>query len=210
MSVAERSCLRQAQATVLALLVSVTLLAAGCKKDQTVQVRPPSMQVSDTQGLSPAQQALIVEADTDYEIGPERPPLAIRDTAFPGSSTEGDSAPQMTIATMTFKAGHTKPSHRLIARIKSDGDYPAMGIHAGVNFLWRNSWDTAAKATWVSKVIPLKAGATEYALHRDARLHEYTTGDPQQPRLVRVTKASFAFAACLDDPMCGSGHCGYW
>jgi hypothetical protein len=207
MSVAERSSAWQAR---VALAAVAAVLAAGCEKPKDVQQPPQVITVSDTQGLSAAQAALVVEAVTEYDIGPERTPLAIRDSLFPGAVTAGDAAPTMTIATLHLKSGHARPGHRLIARIKSNGDYADMGIHTGMNFIWRSSWDSTAAATWVTKVIPTKPAAPEYILHRDARLHEYTSGDPAEPRLVRVTKASFSFAACLEDPMCGSGHCGYW
>jgi hypothetical protein len=196
MSVAERSSVRQLQR---ALPVFAILLAAGCKK-------PPEQ---GDQG-SRAQQAIMREVEANYDIGPERPALAITDTAFPGPSTDGNSPPRMTIATLKLKPGHPKPPRRLIARIKSDGDYPAMGIYAGMNFIRRNSWDPKAAASWVTEVVSLKPSTSPYQLHRDVRMHEYTSGDAAEPRLVQVTKASFAFAACLDDPMCGSGHCGYW
>jgi hypothetical protein len=207
MSDAERSSPWQVR---VALVAVVAVCAADCEKPAVVQQPPQVIQVSDTQGLSAAQAALVVEAATEYDIGPERTPLAIRDTVFPGPSTAGDAAPSMTIATLNLKSGHGRPGHRLIARIKSSGDYADMGIRTGMNFIWRNSWDSTAAATWVTKVVPVKPAAPEYILHRDARLHEYTSGDPAEPRLVRVTKASFSFAACLEDPMCGSGHCGYW
>jgi hypothetical protein len=209
MNVNERSCGRQVCVAAAAVLA---LFGAGCNKDQTLQQTPQTLTVADTQGLSPAQVAIFQEAVTEYDTDTaERPPLAIRDTAFPGSHTPGDSAPHMTIATMRLKTGHPKPPHRLIARIKSDGDYPGIGIREGTNFIWRSSWDTTTAATWITKVVPMKASAPEYVLHRDARLHEYTSGSSAaEPRLVKVAVASFAFATCLDDPMCGSGHCGYW
>jgi hypothetical protein len=208
MSVAERSSPKQVQ---LALIAFVALLGLNCKDEPPPQKAPQVLQMTDTQGLPRARVALMREAVTEYDIGPERPPLAIRDTAFPGPSTDGETAPQMTIATLRLKARHSRPSgHQLIARIKSNGNYPAMGIHTGLNFIWRNSWDSTAAARWVTKVIPMHPSAPDYTLHRDSRLHEYTSGDAAEPRLVRVTKASFAFATCLEDPMCGSGHCGYW
>lgn len=203
MSGLERSSRWQGLVAVLALVAGV---ASSCRKEPA----PSIIAVSDTLGLAPSQTALIVEAATHYDTGPKRGPLAIRDTAFPGPSTPGDSAPHMSIATMTLKTGHARPPYRLIARIMSDGDYPAMGIYRGMNFVWRSSWDTTAAATWVTKVVPMTPSATEHVLKRDPRLHEYTSGDPAEPRLVQVSKASYAFAACLDDPMCGSGHCGYW
>jgi len=39
---------------------------------------------------------------------------------------------------------------------------------------------------------------------------EYSHGDPAEPRLVMKQVHSFALAACLEDRICPSGHCGYY
>jgi hypothetical protein len=193
MSVAERSSLRQLRGVLTVLAIP---LVVGC----------PDV----NQGLSTTQQEVIQEAAANYDFDAERPPLRIRDPQFPGAVSPGDAGPTMTISTMHLKPGRERGSHRLIARIKSEGDYPAMGIYTGMNYIWRSSWDTTGAAAWVTKVVSTKPSTPEHVLARDPRMHEYTTGDPAEPRLVHVTKASFAIAACLDDPMCGSGHCGYF
>jgi hypothetical protein len=209
MSVAERSSRRQVQVALVALLV---LAGTGCGKNAQVQVQdtPQRFQMPDTAGMSAAQQAILLEAASEYDTFGERPPVAIDLPNFRGPHTPGnaEAAPNMTIATMRLKSGHTQPSHRLIARIKSEGDYPPFGIYAGMNFIWRNSWSNADTATWVTKIVPTKPSAPEHVLQRDSV--EYTHGAPAEPRLVKMTVASFAIAACLDDPRCGSGHCGLW
>ncbi|HET9013174.1 MAG TPA: hypothetical protein VFN38_15215 [Gemmatimonadaceae bacterium] len=190
-----------------ALLLSISTLLAGCALLEQPYREAAPVYITGTS----EQQAIFFEALTDYNIDAEREPIAITLATFPKPSIPDTSAPHMTIATMRLKPGHMPPaSHRLIARITSDGDYPAMGIYAGANFVWRNSWDSTAVATWVTRVVPTKPSMPAYVLTRDPGMHEFTSGDAHQPRLVRATIASVAFAACLDDPMCPTGHCGYW
>jgi hypothetical protein len=195
----------------LVAFVALAALTGVACRDSIVQEVPQAFQMPDTTGMSAAQQAILAEAATEYDTFAERPPVAIDLPNFRGPHTPGnvDAAPNMTIATMRLKSGHPQPGHRLIARITSAGDYPPFGVYAGMNFIWRNSWNNADTATWVTKVVPTKPSAPpEHVLHRDSV--EYTHGAPTEPRLVKMTVASFAIAACLDDPRCGSGHCGLW
>jgi hypothetical protein len=211
MRVAARSSQSTAQVALFALAV---MFSAACKdKDTNTNAgerlgTPQAFQMPDTTGMSAAQQAILLEAASDYDTFEERQPVAITDPTFSGPHTPGDAALNMTIATMRLKSGHAQPPQRLIARITSDADYPAMGIYSGMNFIRRSSWNTADTTSWVTKVVPTKPSAPEYMLKRDTV--ELTHGAASEPRLVKITVASFAFAACLDDPRCGSGHCGYW
>jgi len=103
------------------------------------------------------------------------------------------------------------PGYRIIARIRSERAYAPMGIQAGENFIWRNSWDSTAAGSWQTKIIPGDVSAKQYALTRDPRRIEYTHGDPMEPRLVRILVASEGLGVCLDDPVCQPmGHCGYF
>lgn len=191
-----------------ALLLSSSMLFTGCDALwKTPYQEPAPIYITGT----PEQQATYVEALSDYDIDEERAPSEVTIRSFPKPALPEALAPHMTIATMHLKSGRARPaSHRLIARITSDGDYPAMGIYTGANFVWRNSWDSTAVATWVTKIVPTKPFMPDYTLTRDPGMHQFTSGDPRQPRLVRITVASVAFAACLDDPMCPTGHCSYW
>jgi hypothetical protein len=133
------------------------------------------------------------------------------DPNFPGPTVSNDEAPTMTIATLKLKPGRPRGARRLLARITSDKDYAPMGIAKGQNFVWRNSWDSTAvaAATWVNTLTPARAGRPDHVLTRDPRLNRYPpVGVPHEPHLLKLTVRSIAFVACLDDPICGTGHCG--
>ena len=200
----------------LALAGAVVLLPGGCRDTAS---RSDSASVADTARPASADatrrdtsNAVIVrQAGTLYDFGPERRPIAIRDSGFAGPVVSDTTAvPRMTIATASLKSGVVPPQERILARIHSSGDYAPMGIHAGDNYIARSSSDTTAAAQWVTKVVSANASAMAYQLRRDARSIEYTHGEPREPRLVRITVHSVAIAVCLSDPVCSSGHCGYW
>lgn len=85
-----------------------------------------------------------------------------------------------------------------------------MGLQAGDNYIWRSSRDTAAAGSWVTRIVSGDSASTSYILRRDPSRTEYTHGDPFEPRLVRFILRSEALGACLDDPSCATGHCGYY
>ena len=160
----------------------------------------------DTSGTS-----IIAEARKLYDYGKERPPVAVRDTAYLGPYVSDDSIPRVWIATASLKPGIRRPKTRIIARIRSERAFAPLGLIAGYNYVWRNSWDTAAVARWTTRVVPDDRSAKPHDLVRDARNHEYTRGmSPLEPRLVRIKVHSTALGLCLDDPICPTGHCGYY
>jgi hypothetical protein len=199
----------------LALALAAAVGAGGCRDsarrgDSAVvaETSRPAI-VETTRDTSSAM--LVRRARTLYEYGPERRPIAITDSAFAGPVVPDTTAvPRMTISTATLKPGVTPPPERILARIRSSGDFAPMGIHAGDNYIARSSSDSTSAAQSVTMVVSANLAASPYRLHRDARAIEYTHGDPREPRLVRITVHSFAIAACLSDPVCSSGHCGYW
>jgi hypothetical protein len=116
----------------------------------------------------------------------------------------------MTIATAKLKPNMPQPAHRIIARIRSDAPYASMGIQSGFNYVWRNSWSDADTTSWITRVIS-RDSLTALDLIRDPRRLEYTHGNSaKEPRLVILKVHSIALAVCLDDPMCPTGHCGYY
>lgn len=160
-----------------------------------------------------ATQSAILEAQNDYDVGSERPPVAENDPIFAGPTAPDAAAPAViTIATMTLKPGHPRGPRQLLARITSDRDYAPLGIAAGQNFVWRNSWDssTVAAARWANTITPASAGRPDHVLTRDPRLNRYPATIPHQPRLLKLAVRSIGFIVCLDDPMCSTGHCGYF
>lgn len=155
--------------------------------------------------------AIISEARKLYDYGRERPPVSVRDTAYPGPYVSDDAIPRVWIATASLKRGTPQPKTRIIARIRSERAFAPLGLVAGYNYVWRNSWDTTAASRWISRIIPDDRATKPHDLVRDARHHEYTRGmSALEPRLVRIRVHSTALGLCLDDPICPSGHCGYY
>ena len=161
-------------------------------------------------GSDTTRSAIIREARALYDYGPERPPIATVDTAFPGPVVADGAIPRMWIATATLKRGVSRPVHRIVARIRSTGAYPPMGIAAGDNYIWRDTWDVRDGSRGRAMIVPVDSSSKSHILIRDARNMEYSHGDPAEPRLVMKQVHSFALAACLEDRICPSGHCGYY
>ncbi len=145
-----------------------------------------------------------------YDFGPERQPISGDDPGFPGPVVPDGQIPRMTIATATLKPNVPVPKDRIIARIRSERAYPPLGISAGDNYIWRNSRDVSRAKDWVTLVAGGNSAALRHVLRRDGRHRAYSHGDPAEPRLVLLHVHSVALGACLDDPMCSTGHCGYF
>jgi hypothetical protein len=177
----------------LALLALLALLASSCASLTTSQVA-------------------VSNALDDYDVGPDRPPTTETDTGFRGPTVQ-DAPPHMTIATLTLKPGRPRGTRQLMALIKSDEAYAPMGIAEGENVVWRDTWDSTAVAAerWINVVTPRKRGKPDHTLRRDPRRDRYPAlSVPHQPRLIVLSVRSFALIACLDDPSCGTGHCGHY
>jgi hypothetical protein len=199
MTLAHRSIVTPRVAVCAALLV---VLASGCHQIESLFGRGRT-----------ATQSAILDAQDDYDVGPERPAIAENDPGFPGPTAPDAAAPAViTIATMRLKPGRPRGPSQLLARISSDRDYPPLGVVAGRNIVWRNSWDSTAVAAarWINTLTPAKGGKPDHVLTRDPRLNRYPATIPHQPRLLKLTVRSIGFIVCLDDPACGSGHCGHY
>jgi hypothetical protein len=157
-----------------------------------------------------ARAVIVQQAVTLYDYGEERLPLGVSDPAFPGTHVDDGTIPRMRIATARLKANTPQPSARIIARITSEGDYAPMGIRAGDNYVWRNTWRNADSASWVTRIVPRDPSGRTHDLVRDYRKHEYTHERAEEPRLVLLQVRSVGLGICLDDPVCGTGHCGYY
>jgi hypothetical protein len=198
MTLAHRSVLNS---RVVACAILLTALFSGCRWIDRLLGRPTAT----------ASQASIFDAAKDYDVGPERPAVEETDRAFTGPTAPDTAAPtSISIATMTLKPGRPRGPRQLLARITSNKAYSLMGITEGQNFVWRSTWDSSAVAS-VNTLTPGKAGAPDHVLTRDSRPNRYLpVGTPHQPRLLKLLVNSFAFVACLDDPGCGTGHCGFY
>ena len=201
------------RSTVGGIVVIVGLALSGCgdkseRRDSTA-VRPDS--VAPSRALpATSNAATIAEAESLYMYGSERPQQTLVDRDFPGPVVGDDSLPRMWIATATLKDSTTRPATRIIARIRSERAYPQAGIDSGYNYVWRSSWDTSAASSWQTKIISHDPAKKAHLLTRDPRKKEYSHGNAREPRLLRVKVHSVAFGACFDDPMCPTGHCGYY
>jgi hypothetical protein len=98
----------------------------------------------------------------------------------------------------------------ILARVHSNKAYAHMGVADGYNYVWRDQrLPRPFKHWWKTYMVPEK-GADPKRLKRGKE--EYSHGDSTEPRLVVMSDRGTgltAFGACLDDPNCGSGHCGY-
>jgi hypothetical protein len=196
------------------MVVLVVLAAWGCRKESGSVDTPNPSPVPVPPAPHPStSEAIIAEAESLYTYARERPQLAVNDSGFPGPYVKDeDSLPRMWIAAATLKDTAHRPAGRIIARIRSERAYPMAGIDSGYNYVWRNTWrtDSATAASWEMKIVSHDTATKAHTLTRDFRKHEYTHGDAREPRLVRVKVHSVAFGACFDDPICPTGHCGYY
>jgi hypothetical protein len=142
---------------------------------------------------------LLQELKADYDVSPnKRPPKDTSDANFPpGHSVPDNAAPDMSIATLTLKAGHSAPS-TFIAVINSSGAFTPMGIEAGNNLVWRDAAGTAY-------ITPLDVPGSDHPLVMTPR-YQFPRRPEHEASLLRVKVKSYAFVVCLDG--CGSGHCG--
>jgi hypothetical protein len=199
------------------LVAGMALLSgSGCRKEperaDSLATRPDTIPTSLARPLASPNAAILVEAESLYTFGRERPQMTIDDRGFPGPYVADDSLPRMWIATATLKDSTHRPYGRILARIRSARAYPKAGIDSGYNYVWRNTWkaDSMSALSWETKIIPRDPLKKPYLLTRDPRKHEYTHGEAKEPRLVRVKVHSMGFGACFDDPICPTGHCGYF
>jgi hypothetical protein len=120
-------------------------------------------------------------------------------------TTEAPSA--ITIARAVPTVAPAPSGKVILALVHSDRSYKHLGIAEGDNYVWRDESDPKPKK-WVTFMVPAGAGSDPKQLKRGKK--KYSDGEHSEPRLVRaVTRLGVAFGACLDDPACGSGHCGY-
>jgi hypothetical protein len=99
------------------------------------------------------------------------------------------------------------PSGKVImALVHSNRAYKHLGIAVGDNYVWRDS-TSGDKKKWLTFMVPATVSSDAKKLKRDTV--EYSMGDHKQPRLVRAVTRSVSFGVCLEDPACGTGHCGY-
>jgi hypothetical protein len=153
--------------------------------------------------------AVLNDARSLYDYGPEREPFRDVDPDFRGPVVPDGEIPRMWISTATLKPNVPVPETRIIARIRSEAAYAPMGIAAGDNYIWRNSRDTTVARRWVTSIVPADGMSARHDLQRDHRLIPYTHDGPEEPKLIILRVHSIALGVCVDDPLCRpTGHCG--
>jgi hypothetical protein len=147
-----------------------------------------------------------------YEISPRTPVLAKNpDDITHNGVAQGLVPTTFTIAKATRSTTPTPLTEEVLAVIESDRAYAELGILPDKNYVWRYRADPDS-TKWEVWVIPERVPRNAKQLTRSAE--RFTDGDHREPRLVRAEKSrgvasTIAFGACLEDPVCPSGHCGY-
>lgn len=156
-------------------------------------------------GKKPDPQAVMDLAKSYDFVNPSAPVDA--NTALPGQPVPDTDAPNMTIARAVAKMSPAPVGFVILAVVTSDKAYKPLGIEPGLNYIWRDETDADAKK-WETYMVPANVKSDPKKMKRENT--KYSEGEHTEPRLVRtLTRAQFSFGACLEDPACGSGHCGY-
>ena len=174
------------------------LLVVACN---TAEIPPvPPVRTFGPTGLPMGHPAFVLEAESNYTYGSERPAISV-DTSS-GLRTPTGSLPTITIATatMTDTAGRDY-SGRFIARLHSTAAYPVMGIDSGYNYIWRDSGGLIGQP-FRHLVVPKNLARQMYWLKRDTTVATYVAGAATEPRLA---VSPVAYGMCGNG--CGSGHC---
>jgi hypothetical protein len=150
--------------------------------------------------------AVIALANSYSFVNPSGPVNAITPLP-PGDGVDEKDVPTMTIARAVPKVAPAPAGYVILALVNSDKPYKRLGVETGDNYVWRDETDADSK-NWDTYMVPASPTSDPKKLKRESK--KYSDGEHTEPRLVRsVTRAEFSFGACLEDPACGSGHCGY-
>jgi hypothetical protein len=190
---------RTSRSTLLA--ASVLLSMQAC--DRT----PKGADTAQARAKKPDPAAVAALAKSYDFVDPAAPVDAVTPLPDGTAVPEGAAPTVLTIARAVPTASPAPSGEVILALVNSNKAYPPLGIEVGDNWIWRNQADADPKK-WDTYMVPAAAGSDPKKLKRDNK--EYSNGSHEQPRLVRsINKAVLSFGACLDDPACGSGHCGY-
>jgi hypothetical protein len=201
----------------------IAIAAAGClaacsgdTSDRTAATDDsarPAAGASAVGSSRPDKTAILASAKADYEYeDPARGPVPATDpTAIPNPGVPQTDAPNLTIRKARRKNIVVMPKEEVLALVYSDKRYSPLGIIADTNYIWRDRSD-ADSTKWKVYMVPDDATNDLKKLKRDKDKKEYSRDrDPTKPRLVTGGKkrAAFVVGVCLEDPACGTGHCGY-
>ena len=158
-------------------------------------------------------QAEVIELAKSYTFpNPTAPVAPIADLPNP-DLPDTDAPTKITIARAVPNTPPGPSGRVLMALVYSDKPYKRLGIEAGNNYIFRDSTEKDPKK-FETYMVPADAGSSGDAKKLKRAPEKFSDGDHTEPRLVKttakvMTRSLLAFGACLEDPGCGSGHCGY-
>jgi hypothetical protein len=158
-------------------------------------------------------QAEVLKLAASYTFPNPRAPVApIADLPNP-DLPDTDAPTKLTIARAVPITPPGPVDRVLMAVVYSDKPYKRLGIEVGNNYIFRDSSEHDPKK-FETYMVPADPGSSGDAKKLKRASEKFSDGDHTEPRLVRtvtklMTGSMLAFGACLEDPGCGSGHCGY-
>lgn len=155
-------------------------------------------------------QSEVLELAKSYDFVNPTGPIPAANPLPDGTGVPANQAPtSLTIERAVPKVSPAPEGKVILARVHSDKAYQHLGIEEGDNYIWVDRHlPKLLKHWWRTYMVPAKAGSDAKRLKRSD--DEYSHGDPTEPRLVMmIVRGIESFGACLDDPNCGSGHCGF-
>jgi hypothetical protein len=158
-------------------------------------------------------QAEVIELAKSYTFPNPRPPVSpIADLPNP-DLPDGQAPTTFTIARAVPVTPPGPVGRVLMALVYSDKPYKRLGIEVGNNYIFRDSTEKDPKK-FETYMVPADPGSSGDAKRLKRASEKFSDGDHTEPRLVKtatkvMTRSLLAFGACLEDPGCASGHCGY-
>jgi hypothetical protein len=189
-----------------ALLAAAALSLLACTKSGNPDAKSAARDKKPTQ-------AEVIELAKSYTFPNPREPVApIADLPNP-DLPESEVPTTFTIARAVPVTPPGPVGRVLMALVYSNKPYKRLGIETGNNYIFRDSTERDAKK-FETYMVPADPGSSGDAKKLKRASEKFSDGDHTEPRLVKsatkvMTGALFAFGACLEDPGCGSGHCGY-
>lgn len=169
----------------------------------------------------------VVASASRYDFDAPMPPVP---AVVPASAVGNEGVAGTGPDTITIAWAHLKPrlppdpKSQIIALIHSSAAYKPLHIPAGDSYLWRDKFDpTDSKDhSWKLWIIPKDESDGDVKKWKRWK-GEVEFSDvhvnPKQPHIIVVHKEvsdgvhalvdGIAFGACIDDPVCSAGHCGY-
>ncbi|NUO38942.1 MAG: hypothetical protein HOQ19_03520 [Gemmatimonadaceae bacterium] len=158
-------------------------------------------------------QAEVLELAKSYSFPNPTPPVAPIANLPNPDMPEADAPTKITIARAVPITSPGPSGRVLMALVYSNKSVKRLGIEEGNNYIFRDSTSRDPK-TFETYMVPADPGSSGDAKRLKRASEKFSDGDHTEPRLVKsaakvMTRSMLAFGACLEDPGCTSGHCGY-